>query len=67
MYKSLESDIFETTSGDKATFPPPHFVERITWLESALNSEQNYVSLFIKKCLSFYYPERKGKKFFFLT
>jgi len=30
-------------------FRPQHFLKKITWLESALNSEQNYVLFLVKK------------------
>jgi hypothetical protein len=55
-------------------FRPQYFLKKITWLESALNSEQNHVFFFLKKKKFFFskkflpwYPlGTKKKKFFFL-
>jgi hypothetical protein len=56
-------NVYKRTSGGKAIFPPPTFFEKITWLESALNSEQNHVFFFEKNFALV--PAGTKKKFFF--
>jgi len=47
-------------------FRPQHFWKRITWLESALNFQQNYVLLQKKNLLPLVPLGSKRKNFFFL-
>ncbi len=56
-------------------FRPQHFLKKITWLESALNSERNYVFFCLKKKFFFFEiflalgtpPENKKKQNFFFS
>jgi hypothetical protein len=47
-------------------FRPQHFLKKIIWLESALNSEQNHIFFFLKKFFALVPPGTKKKNFFFL-